>query len=172
MYFVSVRRLQQLRQEGILIPEPIKGPRGATQFDYAKNVLNLNKYFTSRAESRSEAKKLTEEKVKQTAAKRALEEIKLARARGELHHTEDIKRIIGSMFNRVHTGLESFPLGIAPLLVDKSNAMEIAGIIKKRLSKVLYEITEFDFATFEKNDGADYIAELEEIEEEENDEPD
>jgi phage terminase Nu1 subunit (DNA packaging protein) len=104
---------------------------------------------------------MAEEKLRQITARRELEEMKVKRTRGELHHTEDIKRIFGTMLSRLRTGLESFPLGIAPKLTEKTDLMEIAGIIKNQLDKIMYEVTEYDIDKIKTDVGAEYIAGLE-----------
>lgn len=76
--------------------------------------------------------------------RRKLDELKLARARGDLHHTKDLKRIFGLILSRLHSGFESFPLGTATKLSGKTNVMKIAEVLKTQLDKILFEITNYD----------------------------
>jgi len=168
---VVERRIQQLENEGVIKSEPKTNNKDKREYDFAKSIVAIVRYYRSKADSRrsGDSKEMEEEKLRQLAAKRELEEIKVLRARGELHHTDDIKRIFGSIFSRVHTGFESFPLGLAPKLAGKTNIMEIAEEIKNQLDKILYEITEYDIDALKMNIGYEYLAGLED--EEDNHEP-
>ena len=168
---VDERRIQQIEQEGVIKSEPKANNKEKRKYDFAKSIVALVRYYRKKADSRrsGDSKEMEEEKLRQLAAKRELEEMKVLRARGELHHTDDIKRIFGAIFSRVHTGFESFPLGLAPKIAGKTNIMEIAGEIKTHLDKILYEITEYDIEALKMNVGSDYLAGLEA--EEENYEP-
>ena len=162
----SIRELRHLQQQGIIEPA-IKNKGKESAYDFAKSYAAMFAYYKRIASSRrsGDSKEMEEEKLRQLAAKRELEEMKVLRARGELHHADDIKRIFGAMFSRVHTGFESFPLGLAPKLAGKTNVMEIAGEIKTHLDKILYEITEYDIEALKMNVGYDYLAALEAEEE-------
>ena len=166
---VDVRRIQQLTQEGVIKKEP--GDKKTSKYDYDRSVHSLLQFYRLKADSRTstESKEMADEKLRQLAAKRELEEMKVKRARGELHHTEDIKRIFGAIFSRVHTGFESLPLGLAPKLVDLTNVMEIATEIKTQLDRILYEITNYDVDAIKKDIGAGYLAQLEAEDKAEND---
>jgi len=158
---VSIRMLRTLQQQGII--EPAVTNKGKESlYNFAECLAKMFAHYRDLANNRTstDSDEMKVEKLKQITAKRTLEEIKVKRIRGELHHSEDVKRIIGSMFSRIHGGLESFPLGVAPLLVGKTDAVKIAEEIRKKLSKILYEITMFDFETFTKTN-ADYISQLE-----------
>ena len=160
---VEIRMIRHFQQQGIIEPESISKSEG-NKYNFVICVHSLFKYY------REKADRSAEEKFRQLAAKRELEEIKVKRARGELHHTEDIKRIFGSLLSRLHSGFESFPMGTATKVADKTDVMEIAKEIKKQLDKILYEVTNYDVETLTADVG-NYIAELEAEENAENDEP-
>lgn len=166
----SIRTMRDLQRQGVIEPE-VKDKGKESLYNFAKCYSALFLYYKEKADSRrsGESKEMTDEKLRQLAAKRELEEMKVQRARGELHHIEDLRHVLGLLFARLHTGFESFPLGIATKLVDKEKVMENAGIIKKGMDKILYEVTDFNFETFKASGGDKYIAELEA---EENHDPD
>ena len=161
---VEIRMIRHLQQQGVIEPYSISKGDG-NKYDLLVCVNKIFRYY------REKTDRTADEKLRQLAAKRELEEIKVKRARGELHHTEDIKVIFGSMFSRLHSGFESFPLGLATKVVDKTDVMEIAGEIKKQLDKILYEVTNYDIETLKANVG-DYIAGLDTEEGIESDEQD
>ena len=151
---ITPRRVQQLTQERVIEKHP-----GTDEYEFVRTMIGLVQFAWKKMDSRRtyDSEIMAGEKLRQMAAKRELEEMKVKRARGELHHTEDIKRIYGAMFSRTHTGFESYCLGTAPKAVGKTDVMEIAGILKKSLDKILFEITEYDVETLKADIGADYI---------------
>ena len=158
---VGIRELRHLQQQGIIEPETkSKGKESA--YDFAKCYSAMFVYYRDKANknSSSDSKEMKDAKERQAMAKAQLEEIKVKQARGELHHTEDIVRIFGAIFNRIHTGFESFPLGLAPKLLGKTNTMEIAAEIKNYLDKILYEITNYDVETLKTDIGPEYLAKI------------
>jgi len=154
---VTKRRIAQFKEEKIITPTK----RGLYEKQAA--LVSLFAWYRERADKPTKPTEAMEyEKLRAATSKAEREEILVKKEKGELHHTEDMAEIFGNIFSRVHAGLESFPLGIAPLLTDNSDAMDIAAKIKKNLSKVLYEMTVFDFDLFVKTGGAEYVSALEE----------
>jgi phage terminase Nu1 subunit (DNA packaging protein) len=164
---VTKRRVGQWKEEKIIQ----QTSRGLYEKD-----LTLAALFTWYRENIEKQKKpsdvLEAEKLRQITARATLEEIKVKRTKGDLHHTDDIVRVFGAIFSRIHASLESFPLGIAPLLTDNTDSMDIATKVKDRLDKILYEMTNFDFEIFKNIGGAGYIAQLEAEGETSDNEPD
>jgi len=154
---VTKRRIAQFKEDKIITP--VK--RGLYEKQAA--LVSLFAWYRERVDKPAKPTEAMEyEKLRAAKSKAEREEILVKKEKGELHSTEDMAAIFGNIFSRVHAGLESFPLGIAPLLTDNSDAMDIAAKIKKSLSKVLYEMTVFDFDLFVKTGGAEYVSALEE----------
>ena len=154
---VTKRRIAQFKEEKIITPTK----RGLYEKQAA--LVSLFAWYRERVDKPAKPTEAMEyEKLRAAKSKAEREEILVKKEKGELHNTEDMAAIFGNIFSRVHAGLESFPLGIAPLLTDNSDAMDIAAKIKKSLSKVLYEMTVFDFDLFVKTGGAEYVSALEE----------
>jgi len=153
---VTKRRIAQFKEEKIITPTR----RGLYEKQTA--LVSLFAWYRERVDKPGKPTEAMEhEKLRAAISKAEREEILVKKEKGELHHTEDMAAIFGNIFSRVHAGLESFPLGVAPLLTNNSNAMDIAAKIKKSLSKVLYEMTIFDFDLFIKTGGAEYVSALE-----------
>jgi phage terminase Nu1 subunit (DNA packaging protein) len=153
---VTKRRISQFKEEKIITP----ARRGL--YDKQAALVSLFAWYRDKVDKPTKPTEEMEfEKLRTMKAKAEREEMRVKKDKGELHHTEDIAAIFGNIFSRVHAGLESFPLGIAPLLTDNPNAMDIAVKIKEQLSKVLYEMTIFDFDLFVKTGGAVYVSALE-----------
>ena len=153
---VTKRRIGQFKEEKIITPVQ----RGL--YDKQAALVSLFAWYRDKIDKPAKPTEAMEyEKLRVMSSKAEREEMRVKKDKGELHHTEDMAAIFGSIFSRVHAGLESFPLGIAPLLTDNPDAMDIAAKIKKSLSNVLYEMTIFDFDLFVKTGGASYVSALE-----------
>ena len=154
--------IRQLARNGIISAEKEKGVRGRL-YDQMPTLQKLMVYYREKAEQNYDpvAEKMADEKLQLLRAKRELEEIKVRRVQGELHHTEDIKQIFGVLVNRLLAALEPYPQKVAQKLVGTSSIMEVAGILKKDLDKILYEVTNYDIDKLKTDIGADYIAQLE-----------
>jgi len=153
---VTKRRIAQFKEEKIIIP----AARGLYDRDTA--LASLFAWYRERVDKPSRPKDAMEyEKLRVMTAKAEREEMRVMQEKGELHHTEDMAAIFGAIFSRVHAGLESLPLGIAPLLTDNPDAMDIAAKIKAHLNKTLYEMTIFDFDLFVETGGKAYVSAVE-----------
>jgi len=156
---VGIRMLRHHQQQGIIEPEVVSKGKESL-YNFANCLAKLFAHYRDLVNNKSSgSKELNEEKLRQITAKRTLEEIKVQRIRGELHHAEDIQRIIGAMFSRTRSGFDSLPLGVAPTLVNMQDAAKIAEKIRIRKDKILHEITNFDFDAFMKTE-ANYVSQL------------
>jgi phage terminase Nu1 subunit (DNA packaging protein) len=149
---VDTRMIRYFQQQGIIVPLSISKSEG-NKYELLESCHYIFKHY------RDKTDKTADEKLRQLRAKRELEEMKVQQARKELHRTEDVKRIFGLMFSRLHSGFESYPLGTATKLSGVNNVMEIAEILKKQIDKILFEITNYDVEKL-KADMGNYIAEL------------
>ena len=158
---ITARRVRQLAQEGIIKPEKVTGANGK-RYDLQPTLLALLKYYREKLSKRDNAPPdLNAEKLRQVIVRRELDEIKLRLAKGEIHRTADIEKVFGVMLTRLRVGLQSIPLGVAPLLTEKADINEIAEIIDNRISRTLFELINFDFDIFSASGGKKYIDEIE-----------
>ncbi|MDR0719265.1 MAG: hypothetical protein LBF78_06470 [Treponema sp.] len=141
---VDPRRIQQLTQEGVIKKDP--GNKKTAKYDFVRNVHSLLQYYRQKSDSRrsGDSDEMVNEKLKQISAKRKLEELKLAQLEGNLHKAEDIERIIGAMLTRLRINLLAIPMGLAPILRDMDNTMEIAEKLDERIRRAMNEVAEMD----------------------------
>ena len=163
---VTVRRIHQLTQEGIIQSEPANDGNSGRMYDFLPTIKNLLIYYRDKADSRrsGDSEEMAEEKLRQIAAKRELDEIKLALAKGDSFNTDMAEKVWGSLVARLNVGLDSIPGGVAPMLIDRSDVNEITEIIQKRLNQAREEISRFNFEDFRKYGGAMYISQIEQAE--------
>ena len=158
---ISERQLRNLQRAGIIEPE--KQSKSGNEWDFVRCMYKVVRHYRESGGS----KEMSDEKLRREAAKRKLDEMKVKLMEGESHHSNDLKHILGGMFTRLHTGLDSLPLGVAPLLTNEPDAMVIAGKIKDQLNRILYEILNFDYEIFLKSDKTGYLDSLEQMDKEE-----
>lgn len=158
---VTVRRVQQLTQEGIIKSEKAPGEYGR-MYDFLPTVRNLLMYYREKADKRSgPSESMEAEKLRHESVKREFAELRVQRARGDLFDVAIIEKVIGAVFTRLRTGLLSMPMGIAPLLREREDVNEIAAIIEGRLTEALTELVNFDMAAFKAAGHAEFVAALE-----------
>lgn len=147
---VTTRRLRQLETDGVIKSVPNEKGRGRS-FDFLPTVKKLMGYYRERAEKKQAGKNadaIEAEKLKKLAAESEIKQLELAVKKGELHAGEDIERVFGNMVGRLRVSLLSLPQSVAPLLVDKSDANEIAETIDGRIVSAMQELSEYDVTEF------------------------
>jgi phage terminase Nu1 subunit (DNA packaging protein) len=137
---VTVRRIQQLQQEGVIKPES-KG-----QYDFAGSMVNIVRYYREKADRRKsgDSEEMAKEKLSRGAIRRELEELKLSQVKGELHKAEDIQRVMGAVLTRLRINLLAIPKGVASHIRDEKDTNVIADKIYERISNALYEVVNLD----------------------------
>jgi phage terminase Nu1 subunit (DNA packaging protein) len=143
---VTVRRIQQLQQEGVIKPEPGGNKKDGAKYDFLPCLNKIITYYRERADkSKSgDSKDMEAEKLRLLTVKRETEELKLAEMKGDLHRTDDIETVVGAAVSRLRISLLAIPMGVAPVIRGKENINEIAEIITERLSKALNEMVNID----------------------------
>jgi phage terminase Nu1 subunit (DNA packaging protein) len=143
---VTVRRIQQLQQEGVIKPEPVKNKKEGAQYDFLPCLHNLITYYRDKAERRKsgDSADMEKEKLSHLTIKRETEELKLKQIKGELHKAEDIERVMGAGLTRLRINLLAIPMGVAPLVRVKKDVNEIAEILNERICRALNEIATID----------------------------
>lgn len=142
---VGDRRIQQLSEEEIIKPEGPKDKDGY-QYDFAKSLIAIGRYYRERADNRksNESKDLESAKLEAMKIKIEKDSLELDELRKDLHRSVDIERVVGNALSRLRINLLAIPLGVAPLVRDKSNVNEIAEIISERISRALSETATID----------------------------
>jgi phage terminase Nu1 subunit (DNA packaging protein) len=141
---VDPRRIRQLTQDGVIKKEP--GDKKTAKYDFVRSVHSLLQYYRQKSDSRrsGDSDEMANEKLKQISTKRRLEELKLAQLEGDLHKAEDIERIIGAVLTRLRINLLAIPMGLAPVLRDMDDAMEIAEKLDERIRRAMNEVADMD----------------------------
>ena len=139
-------RISQLKKDGVIEPLPSGSKKEGDTWPVIKTAFALVRYYREKSDSRrsSDSETLAEEKKKSIAAKRKLDELKLAKLEGQLHEADDIERLMGNVLTRLRVNLLAIPTGIAPLLRGIDDVRKIAEKLDGRIRRALDEVSEFN----------------------------
>ena len=143
---VVERRIQQLEKEGVIKSEPKTNNKEKREYDFAKSIVAIMRYYREKADSRrsGDSEDMAAAKLQNQIQKNEKEELLLLELKGDLHRTADIERVMGAALTRLRINLLAIPMGVAPLIREKTNVNEIAEIINDRLSRALNETATLD----------------------------
>ena len=155
---VDERRIRQIEQEGVIKSEPKANGKEKREYDFAKSIVALVRYYRKKADSRrsGDSADMEAEKLRHLVVKREKEELLLEELKNDLHRTADIERVMGAALSRLRINLLAIPMGVAPVVRDKTNVNEIADIINERICRALNEIATLDIdKMLDEEDGLD-----------------
>lgn len=146
---ISIRWLQKLTQDGILVKE------GQGKYEIAKTVQAFVEWKVSQAkESDKEELNFKVEKTLLTRAQRKKAEMELGVMQGELHKGEDVERVVNAMLATFRTRCLVIPTRAAPLLAGKS-LNEIKQALGAEVREALAELSDYDPAVFYQEPGVE-----------------
>jgi len=135
---LSDRRIRQLEKEDALV----KINRG--KYDLKASVQRYIEYIKAQAEKTEEELDLTKEKTLLTRANRQKVELELQIMRGELHRSEDVRRVMNNMLGAFRARVLAIPSKTAPQLLSQTDLAVVQDIIKKEVYEALQELSEYD----------------------------
>jgi len=143
---VDERRIRQIEQEGVIKSEPKSSNKEKREYDFAKSIVALVRYYRKKADSRrsGSSEDMESAKLLQIETKRKIDELKLAQLEGELHRADDIERIMGNLLTRLRVNLLAIPMGLAPILRDMDDIKDIAEKLDDRIRRAMNEVADFD----------------------------
>ena len=153
LFQVTVRRIQQLTQEGILATVEIKeGNRTLRRYDLMPTIQAYIKYLSDKAYGREQKESVTD---KEEAKLQAEVDIKRAKARiaqleldeleGRMHSAEDVEAMTTDLCLAVRSALLSIPGQLAVDVAETTDAAEISEIIKSTVNDILDELSRYEY---------------------------
>ncbi|MEC2074576.1 type IV toxin-antitoxin system AbiEi family antitoxin domain-containing protein [Metabacillus fastidiosus] len=141
MLGLSDRRIRQLADEGALV----KIAHG--KFDLPASIQTYIKFLVEKEKPTGEIDK-TEEEALWTRARRQKTELELQIMRGELHRSEDVKRVMNDMLGTFRAKILSIPSKFAPQIIGKTEIPPVKDILKKGVHEALEELSDYDPTVF------------------------
>lgn len=153
LFQVTVRRIQQLTQEGILTTVEIKeGNRTLRRYDLMPTIQAYIKYLSDKAYGREQKESVTdkeEEKLKAEVdikkAKAKIVQLELDELEGRMHSAEDVEAMTTDLCLAVRSALLSMPGQLAVDVAEASDAAEISEIIKSTVNDILDELSRYEY---------------------------
>lgn len=151
---VGDRQIRNLAEQGILV----RDSHGKYMFlkslkNYILNLKIAKAGVNIASEMENQDYYLKGEQAKHEHLKSMLTDLKLQLARGQLHKSEDVERVITNMFVSFRSKMEALPYMLAPKLANKDR-LEIANILKEHIDAALVELADYNPADYYP---ADYV---------------
>lgn len=134
---LSDRRIRQLEAEGALV----KITHG--KFDLPASIRSYIEFLNEKNSDEEELNKTVEEAL-WTRARRQKAELDLQIMKGELHRSEDVKRVMNKMLSSFRARILSIPTKTASLLIGQTEIPIIKDILKDTLYEALTELSDYD----------------------------
>ena len=144
----TVRRIQQLTQDGILPTE--QTPNGR-RYDLLPTIQRYIKYLEDRAENKQpqsmteklEAKLDAEIKYKKAKADKA--RLELAELKGQMHRSSDIEKLTNELVFSVRSMLLALPGRVAMDLAAIDNPVEVSQYMARHVEALLDELAQHEY---------------------------
>ncbi|GAV21597.1 hypothetical protein [Carboxydothermus pertinax] len=141
---LSERRIQQLVKNEII------SKIGRGKFYLPTVVQEYISWIKTQLGNSDEELDLKKEKTLLTRAHRQKVELELQIMRGELHRSEDVRRVMNDMLGAFRARCLAIPTKAAPRLQGKTDLAVIQDIIKKEVYEALTELADYDPEVFYK----------------------
>lgn len=158
---VTKRRIQQFADEGALV----RLNRG--YYDLPASINKFIEYQIAKALPSDSKIDKEAETALWTRAKREKIELEVQIIKGELHRSEDVKRIMNDMLMAFRQRTLALPTKLAPQLVMLQDIQVIKDALKTGVVELLHELKDYDPAIFYEISKDKMFLDEEEAEEEE-----
>lgn len=139
---VSKRRIQQFADDGALV----RLSRG--YYDLPQSINKFIEYQISKALPSDSKIDKEEEMALWTRAKKEKTQLEVQIIKGELHRSEDVKRIMNDMLIAFRQKTLSLPSKMAPQLIMVEDLQVIKDLLKNSVIELLTELKDYDPSVF------------------------
>ncbi|MDA5559180.1 hypothetical protein PJK55_00420 [Exiguobacterium sp. MMG028] len=141
IFGISTRRVQQLAKDGVFVRV------GHGQFDLPASINSFIEYRLDDTKEEGVLDKSTEEAM-WTRARRQKTELELQIMRGDLHRSEDVRRVMNDMLGAFRARILSIPSKFSPRLVGLTEIPPIKVVLKQAVHEALDELSDYDPMVF------------------------
>lgn len=147
-YFgITVRRVQQLAQDGII---PCVKEKGSYYFD---PPIAIKRYITYLQDALKQRNKSTEEQetkkldveIRLKEAKASYAELELNELKGKMHRAEDVQALIEDLAATIKGMIVALPRRLAMDIVQLKTAAEVSDAIEKACFEICNQLTEYEY---------------------------
>lgn len=150
LFGLTVRRIQQLTQDGVLATEKVEGNK--RRYDLLltvqKYINHLQEKVAKKGENKDDAKNESR-KIKADAdlraAKAEIAEMELKELRGEMHRSEDVEAMTTDLVFTIRSMILALPGRLAIDLSTITKPAEISERIKQEVNAILLELSNYKY---------------------------
>lgn len=146
LFGLTVRRVQQLTQEGVISQLDGKG------YDLLPTIQRYIKYLQDKAYGREEKAQMADLETEKLNAeidlkrsKARMAELELKELEGKMHRSEDVEAMTTDLVLNIRSMLLALPGLLAVDLAEISTAAEISEKIKEAVSDILEELSNYKY---------------------------
>ena len=149
LFGLTVRRIQQLTQDGIIKTELVGRQR---RYDLLDTVRRYISYLQDKCNSKGGSKDDTENESRKLkadadikAAKAAIAEMELLELKGEMHRSEDVEAMTTDLVYSIRSMMLALPGRLAIDLASIDKPAEISERIKQEVHTILLELSNYTY---------------------------
>ena len=150
LFGLTVRRIQQLTQDGVLATEKVEGNK--RRYDLLQTVQKYIGYLQekvakkgeSKDDAQNESRKITAD-ADLRAAKAEIAEMELKELRGEMHRSEDVEAMTTDLVFTIRSMILALPGRLAIDLAPLNKPAEISERIKQEVNALLLELSNYKY---------------------------
>ena len=143
---ISERHLRRLASEKVVVKS------GQGKYLLIDSVKNYIEYLESKNDVDDDLKnKKIREEIGYLKTRDKKENIKIKILEGDLHESDDVKKVMNNVVAGFKGQLKSLPYKLAPLVIGIDNLGELQEIITDNVNLVLSELSTYDKNKFLKN---------------------
>lgn len=150
LFGLSVRRIQQLTQDGVLATEKVEGNK--RRYDLLLTVQKYIGYLQDKVAKKGEGKDDAQNESRKIkadadlrAAKAEIAEMELKELRGEMHRSEDVEAMTTDLVFTIRGMILALPGRLAIDLSTLTNPAEISERIKQEVYAILLELSNYKY---------------------------
>lgn len=149
LFGVSVRRIQQLTQDGVLHTKSVTiNGRNSKRYYLAETVQEYMKHVSAKAEgkgSKGLQDRVQENEARIKDAKATKLEMELQELRGEMHRSEDVEAVTNELVYSIRSMILALPGRLAVDTFSSSSAAEASDLIRQECYQILSELSDHQY---------------------------
>lgn len=150
LFGLTVRRIQQLTQDGVLATEKVEGNK--RRYDLLQTVQKYIGYLQEKVAKKGESKDDAQNESRKIkadadlrAAKAEIAEMELKELRGEMHRSEDVEAMTTDLVFTIRSMILALPGRLAIDLAPLNKPAEISERIKQEVNALLLELSNYKY---------------------------
>lgn len=142
IFGLTERRVRQLAEEGIIVK--IKRGRYDLSSSVRNYIIHLKTNNDLKEDKTDKEIDYDMEHALLERARREKVELELAAMRGQMHHSEDVERVMNDMLSNFRSKLLALPTKASPMLIARDDIGTIQEILHNQMLEILQELSDYN----------------------------